>query len=334
MFSLTSKPVFPIHLILFALACLLPGCGGGGDNTLASQPQSPGVGNDTWAALPSILPTARHRATSSVLNGAVYVIGGSTTSALGYSGAIERYNPSSTQFPWSTRSPMPTARIAPCSATVGDNIYVIGGLTAAGATDVVESYNANSGWADPLTPMPTARFDSACVAVNGLIYVIGGTGDASQHVATVEVYDPANNTWIIGKSAMPSPRGSFFAALVGDAIYAIGGYDGTNYLSTAEKYDVANDAWSTVAAMPTARGTRLTGGVIGQRIYAVGGKNAGNEALNTVEEYDPATDQWTTMTPMPTARTAATASVLEDTLFVFGGLAADNTVLNVVEYYQ
>jgi len=39
-----------------------------------------------------------------------------------------------------------------------------------------------------------------------------------------------------------------------DAIYAIGGYDGSNFLDSVLRYDTTTNTWSTVASMPTKRG--------------------------------------------------------------------------------
>ena len=55
---------------------------------------------------------------------------------------------------------------------------------------------------------------------------------------------------------MPTARGSFVAGIVGQVIYAIGGYSGIE-LSTNEAYNIAKDSWSTAPPMPTpGRGSR------------------------------------------------------------------------------
>ncbi|MDO9098650.1 MAG: MopE-related protein, partial [Candidatus Methanoperedens sp.] len=61
----------------------------------------------------------------------------------------------------------------------------------------------------------------AAAVVNNKIYVIGGW-ISSGAVATVEVYDPATNTWT-NESSMPTARYLLAAEVVNNRIYAIGG---------------------------------------------------------------------------------------------------------------
>ena len=76
--------------------------------------------------------------------------------------------------------------------------------------------------------MPTAKYRLAAVTVNGKIYATIGPA-----VSTVEVYDPASNTWSAA-APMPTARSSLTAATVKGKIYAIGGANGSVYLNTVE----------------------------------------------------------------------------------------------------
>ena len=70
--------------------------------------------------------------------------------------------------------------------------------------------------------MPTHRYDlSTCVA-DGQIYAIGGAGPTWQPLGTVEVYDPAMDTWTI-KSEMPTARHALSTSVLDGKIYVIGG---------------------------------------------------------------------------------------------------------------
>ncbi len=53
-----------------------------------------------------------------------------------------------------------------------------------------------------LASMPTARQELASAVLNGKIYVIGGLNADGISTNTVEVYNPATNTWT---SAQPLP---------------------------------------------------------------------------------------------------------------------------------
>ena len=74
-------------------------------------------------------------------------------------------------------------------------------------------------------PMPTNRHDLQAIAVEGEIYAISGAGDHTVHV--VEIYDVASDTWRPGPP-IPTQRGWFGAARVGDEIYACGGKRGAH----------------------------------------------------------------------------------------------------------
>ena len=97
---------------------------------------------DTWTNCGGIctpMPTAR-MATTSVVRGKIYAIGGH---AMGYQlderglvynntpsylNMVEEYDP--TTDSWTTKTPMPTARIALAISSVNDKIYVIGGTNS------------------------------------------------------------------------------------------------------------------------------------------------------------------------------------------------------------
>ena len=89
--------------------------------------------------------------------------------------------------------------------------------------------------------MPSARRSGASSALNGKIYAIGGyVPGVSGHpgVVTVEVYDPATDTWTAAPE-MPSGRFAPRSSVVDGKIYVIGGmgdWPGSAY-GTVEVYD-------------------------------------------------------------------------------------------------
>jgi hypothetical protein len=83
--------------------------------------------------------------------------------------------------------------------------------------------------------MPTGRTYFSTCAVNGKIYAIGGMD--SNHLSSVEEYDPATNTWT-AKADMSTARSGLTTSAVNGKIYAIGGWVGySTVLSTVEEYD-------------------------------------------------------------------------------------------------
>lgn len=58
-------------------------------------------------------------------------------------------------------------------------------------------------------------------------------------------YDPKTDTWTT-VSSLSVPRDAVGVCLLGDRLFAVGGYDGQSYLSTVESYDALNNEWTEV----------------------------------------------------------------------------------------
>lgn len=58
-------------------------------------------------------------------------------------------------------------------------------------------------------------------------------------------YDPKTDTWTT-VSSLSVPRDAVGVCLLGDRLYAVGGYDGQSYLNTVESYDAQNNEWTEV----------------------------------------------------------------------------------------
>ena len=147
------------------------------------------------------------------------------------------------------------------------------------------------------TNMKKARFSLSTCVLNGKIYAIGGDPGSSEGtyvgLATVEVYDPATDTWTT-KTNMPTARGYLSASVVNGKIYAIGGGRtlSTSGLSTVEEYDPVADIWTTKTNMPTAR-FFLSTNAVNNKIYAIGGSVKAWpswQACSKLEEYHPSSD--------------------------------------------
>ena len=159
------------------------------------------------------MPTGRWELSTCVVDGKIYAIGGAgpVYQALR---AVEVYNPATDT--WTTKSEMPTARQGLSTSVVNGKIYAIGGGAASSASytsvetfSTVEEYDPATDTWTTKSEMPTARVCHHANVVDGRIYVIGGsdasTPDDRSHVRTVEVYDPATDTWT-RKGDMPASR--------------------------------------------------------------------------------------------------------------------------------
>lgn len=199
-------------------------------------------------------------------------------------------------------------------ATIGNDIYIVGGSDADGVTGSM----------------------------------IRGTMNKSNTPPPPPVENPIVANWENVMSDIPTARTRVAYAQIGSKLYVIGGEDGTkpsvwrDSLSDAvEVYDMAANTWEIETAMPVnfARGAAgvLTDSQGRERIYVVGGRvdpekketwPYGNvegsvdnlPASGALYIYDPVAKTWSTGASMPTARTFVYHFVHENKLHVLGGL--------------
>ena len=140
---------------------------------------------------------------------------------------------------WTQKAEMPTARSAFSTCVVDGKIFVIGGSAQLEwgeygdmSLSTVEMYDPETDIWEGKANMPTVRSDVSVSVVDGKIYAIGGSKmkkiqvprgfrTRSEELPTVEMYDPATDTWT-QKADMPTPRKTK-TCVVDGKIYAIGG---------------------------------------------------------------------------------------------------------------
>ena len=141
---------------------------------------------DDWKQAPFNIASPRVAFFSGVLNDTFYMCGGF------YFGPIDSsfIKPPLT-LNWLTGPTMFTPRGNGASALLGDSLFMIGGETQSGITDIVEIYNIYNWQITPGQNLPTARKGMTAVTLNNKIYVIGGVTAQSggQPTALVEVYE-------------------------------------------------------------------------------------------------------------------------------------------------
>ena len=103
------------------------------------------------------------------------------------------------------------------------------------------------------------------------LYVVGGRRGDVGNLPTLEIYDPATDTWKRGKD-MPTPRGGLTAGALGGRIHVTGGeaFSPRRTFGQHEANDPKTDVWMTLADLPTAR-HGLASAVVDDRWYVIGG---------------------------------------------------------------
>lgn len=285
------------------------------------------------------LPTPRWMLAGAAHTGqnAFYAIGG-------YDGFsvfdnVEAYFPSLNQ--WASLTPLPIQVFGIQAATIGEDIYVVGGYLPDGSiTNRVWRYNVlTNSWAE-LAPLPSAAgiATAAVAAANGKVYVIGGDdGDFYSNDTTYE-YDPATNTWAL-KAPMPTQRENNVAVTLNGKIYVVGGVQawnpGLTALPTLEVYDPVTDTWERKTAMIQGRGSPgiATDGVY---IYVYGGLSAfkipPGVALEMTECYNPVSDRWGTTDALAVAVGGPAAAFVTGRIWAAGGFDGSRTYLDTNQF--
>ncbi len=168
-------------------------------------------------------------------------------------------------------------------------------------------------------PHPAQILDAGGAALGGKLYVVGGK-TASAHRSTVDVYDPAGDTWTTVAN-LPGPAVENPAVTTLDGkLYVFGGSAAafSGAVTNAAAFDPATGAWTALPPMPTARGG-VTAQAIGSKIYVIGGMDGTGASLTTVEVFDAATGAWSAGPPLGTRRDNPASAALGGKIYVFGG---------------
>jgi N-acetylneuraminic acid mutarotase len=254
-----------------------------------------------------------------------------------------QYSFSETKSLWHIETSMSTYRTEITAATIGDNIYVIGGIDKPGnALDTVEVYNIkNDSW-KKVAPLPKPLHHSAASSFNGKIYVIGGSSSYSSSNDWIPtnklfIYDPIADKWTEGKP-MPTARGGMTANFVNGILYVIGGYGSSQIVDVNEAYDPLSNEWISKKPIPTPR-HHTASTVVDNQLFVIGGTIEGLYPIvntNTNERYDPKQDKWITLEPMLSKRSGSSAAVSINnntaTIYVFDGVDFPQTYNDYEKY--
>ena len=137
-------------------------------------------------------------------------------------------------------------------------------LTILSTASVFHAQSGYGAW-KTLAPMPSARQEISTAVFNGRVYVIAGFTSSGASTSTVEVYEPANNTWSTAGS-IPILNNHNNAAVAAGALYTFGGVSNFSY-----RYNPQTDTWSPVAPSHFQHGGTAAVGVINNKIYVAGG---------------------------------------------------------------
>ena len=296
-----------------------------------------------WSEGPA-LPIRVQEIYPAVLDGALYVAGGLSPDVeggrIGITGRMFALDADAAR--WRECAALPTPTHHPNLVAIGQEVYAIGGFTAAqgaGAWAMSERVGVYTPESDTWRPGPAmAQPYAETVAANldGRIHVVTGRRRAgganrswSDHADTTAhiVLDPASEAWDTAAPA-PTARNSAAGAVLNGRLHIIGGrtVSGGN-TPVHEVYESQTDRWASLAPLPEPEaGPHGSGGlaaaVLDGAIYAFGGEwfsASGGGVYAQVWRYDSGADAWSEAGRMPTPRHGLGAVTVGDAIATIGG---------------
>jgi hypothetical protein len=288
------------------------------------------------------LVAARREFATVVLGNYLYVIGGIGNS--GTLNSIERatINADGTIGTYSTQAgTLVSPRNDLACAVIGNYLYVIGGSNAGTGMNSVERATINSdGTIGAFSTVAgvtlvASRGYHTCAVIGSYLYVLAGfTGTSwtpvtSVERATINADGTISTFSTVSGVSLVTWRGAFGSAVIGNYLYAYGGYNGGG-LNSVERATINADG--TISTFSTVSGVTLTGGwyympsaVIGGYLYVGGCAGPGAGVTRAAINSDGTIGNFTAIgSTLVTARYGYGYAVIGNNLYVIGGLSGGN----------
>ena len=238
---------------------------------------------------------------------------------------------------WVELPPLLQPRAAGAAAVVGDRLVVTGGVGANGKLlNTTEVFDGNS-WTLG-AEMPTPRQMLGAAADDKVVYAVGGN-DGTADLPTVEAYDPAADSWTT-LPALPQPRSDLGVAIADARLVAVGGLSAGQVLKSVAVMDLATKTWAGLPDMSTAR-HGMAVAAVDKSVYAIGGATgvddtqvtSAAEALKLAPRKLQPASEWRSLPDAPTPRLMMAWTVLDDKIWIAGGMS-HGTTLQIVQSYD
>ncbi|MFK7845402.1 MAG: kelch repeat-containing protein [Rhodothermales bacterium] len=237
----------------------------------------------TWEDIASLPPTLHHLG-AAVANGKLYVLGG-YISGFTPTDRVFEFDPGTQE--WTEKNPMPAAQGAHAAVSIDNKIYIVGGERGREALNTNQMYDPITDTWTARAPLPTAREHLAATVLDGKIYVIGGrrlSDGALDNLGTVEIYDPATDSWDRSAASLPRTSGGLAAAALHGRVYAFGGeFFGaqSGVLNMTAEYNPEQNTWRELAPMPVPR-HGMGAVAVADTIFIIGGGPAAGFATSSL----------------------------------------------------
>ncbi|MFA5883858.1 MAG: hypothetical protein WDA60_08410 [Acidimicrobiia bacterium] len=163
---------------------------GGGDeaSNLVGTVAASADGGVTWRAAGSLVEPVRYPAIA-VIDGAIYLFGGVSTTGGTDTASVQRYDPKTEQTTVAAKLPAPLSHST--AVVLDDVVYLLGGYVNNRLGGQVWRFDPRAvTTADAGVALPAPLSDSAAVVIDGVGYLVGGQGTDKKPVTTVTLVKP------------------------------------------------------------------------------------------------------------------------------------------------
>lgn len=268
-----------------------------GENNNATLAYDLGTGQWSGANDLAKRPFAGSHHATEVIDGKLYLFGGLGANSVG---KVQIYDPAADQ--WSAGADIPLAVGSATSVLIGGKVYLAGGVLGNDSTDAAFVYDVASDQWSTIATLPREINHAASATDGTKFYIFTGRDGGNQEsngFNTVQIYDPATNTWEssddLGSPLAPVPEargGMGRAVYLNGEFYVIGGEtkdspaaDANNVYDRVDIYNPATNTWRIGTPMPTARHGIYPVEHAGVIYIAGGGIKAGISSSNLLEAY-------------------------------------------------
>ncbi len=199
-------------------------------------------------------------------------------------------------------------RVSESTAADTANISLSGGLQDTSIAVVEE-------WTQEAITVPALKRYAGVGELDGKLYIVGGNDtNTGANLSTIQIYDPASDSWSAAAN-MPTVRRSPIVAGINGKLYVAGGWNGTD-VAALDIYDPSANTWTSSAAPGFGDVWDVQGAVLNGKWYI-------NEDTGTIHIYDPTTNAWSTTTG-GVARPGVAVAAINGKFYIAGGSSYSN----------
>ncbi len=249
-----------------------------------------------------------------VVDGKIYAMGGRNTVGE-HLATNEEYDPATDT--WTFKAPLPVPMASFGVTVYQDKIYCINGENGVTAvyTPLTDKWETKAS-------LPTPREGITACTVGDKIYVVGGKSNINS------VYGPVADVWTTKAPVPVAPDlnegWSCVSVVFDNEIHVIGAFPFSN---SHQIYNPTTDSWHSgiplVSGYWFASAAATTGVDSKMQICVFSGDRRwwdNGEIHFPTQSYNPKNESWLAGAPMPTGRLKAGVAVIDDLIYVIGGL--------------